>query len=386
MPWQDDDGWDVALESTDDISVGGERRQDGTSTEFLFRRDQLLCDSTVWTDPRNPAEREVRGRLREADANEISSDEDARAGMADRLGLRLLKVPSDAAHGLVRTSRDIVPDVVGFNHVLVANPQRYGGCAPPVLVEEGPFVDIPGSPAEAAALKIAVLDTGIVENVPFNFDPASDIEPSGSGGQATGHGTMVAAIVARFAGGATILVKQVLSVPLGAADEMQIAMALDALPRDVDVINASFGGPAADDERMLGLQRALDRVPETTLVIASAGNEASDRPHYMAAFDRVVGVTSAGEVDGQLALYDDYSNRGPWVDLSTDGTDVQTIDALGRRVLATGTSFAAPKIAAEAMKLPGGTTTVRQAADWLITQSGGPQIAGGGTYFATQVP
>ena len=379
MPWQDDTGWTDALRDNGGINVGGERSDDGTSTEFLYRPDQLLCDSVVWTDPRNSAEDEVRGRLRDARAEELSGD-DARIATAERLGLRLLTVPSDAAHDLVRTARDIAPDSLNFNHVLVANPQRYGGCAPPVALTRPPSVDIPGTSMEGAALKIAVLDTGIAEGAPFEVDPASDVEPSGTTGQATGHGTMVAGIVARFAPGATILVKQVLSVPLGEADELEIAAALDALPRDVDVVNASFGGPAADDARMLGLQRALERLPQTTLVVASAGNEASDRPHYMAAFERVVAVTS-GDADAVF----EYGNRGDWVDLSTQGTDVETTGQTGF-VLATGTSFAAPKIAAEAMKLPGGTAAVRDAAQWLIAQSGGPAVAGGGTFIDMPVP
>jgi subtilisin family serine protease len=379
MPWQDDAAWTDALGASADIIVGGERREDGTSTEFLFRPDQLLCDDFVWTRPRNSAEEEMRTRLRDAGADELSGDDD-RIGTAERLGLKLLTVPSDAAHDLVRTSRDVAPDSVNFNHVLVANPQRYGGCAPPVLLAQPPGVAIPGTGPEGATLKIAVLDTGIAEGVTF-VDPASDTEPAGFSNEgAIGHGTMVAGAIARTAAGATILVKQVLEPPLGVADELQIARALDELPADVDVINASFGGPAADDERMLGLLRALERLPEETVVIASAGNEASDRPHYMAAFERVVAVASV-EAPGDA----DYSNRGEWVDLSTQGTDVVTLRAPNAFVQATGTSFAAPKVAAQAMTFPGGTQNLRAAIQWLIA-NGGQAVGGRGTFIDLPEP
>jgi subtilisin family serine protease len=382
VPWQDNERWDRALEeSRDTIGIGNEGQP---GNEFLYRPDQLLCDAAVWTDPRDADEADIRARLEDGDATD-SPEDDIRNPAAERLGLRLLSVPPDQTQRLVNEARAIRAGMVGFNHVLVANPQRYGGCAPPAPIGSRSTVPIPGTET-GTTLKVAVLDTGIREGVAFNFDPASDLEPPGFEDFAAGHGTMVAGVIARYSGGATILVRHVLKPPLGVADELEIANALDSLDDDVDVINASFGGPAADDvDRMLALERALDRVPPDTLVIASAGNEGDERRHYMAAFDRVVGVASAGEVEQQLAVFH-YSNRGDWIALSTQGTDVETVIAPGKFVRASGTSFAAPKIASEAMKLADATTTARQAVDLLINKPGAPHVAGGGTFIDMPAP
>ena len=111
------------------------------------------------------------------------------------------------------------------------------------------------------------------------------------------------------------------------------------------------------------------------LIVASAGNFASTRPHYPAAFDTVVGV---GALDGNIdsdgspwsspsknAPVADFSNRGPWVDVYGIGVDLPTPHVDGVRFAHPndpscdpadciidgfarwdGTSSAAPKVAA----------------------------------------
>jgi hypothetical protein len=392
MPWQDNAEWTNALANNPEIGVGGGRTDDGRrSTEFLFRPGQLVCDSAVWNDPRDPGEAAVRDGLVNAGARETRSDQrmerdDERAAAAELLDLTLLNVDGDPL-ALAREARNTVPDIVGLNHVIVAGPQRFGGDAPPVSVVP-PTVQIPGAgPASQGPAKtVAVLDTGIVDNAPFPVEPGSDLEPTGVGGFAEKHGTMVAGVIARFAPAAKILVKQVLRLPLGEADELEVVAALDALPHGIDVINASFGGPAADNIRMLALRRALDRLPPTTLVVASAGNEGLNRPHYMAAFKRVVGVGSAAIVgNGPEVCF--YSNRGGWVDVCTQGSDVETIAGPGEGFSTCGTSYAAPKIAATIInEADRQSIGVRHAASWLIHESGGPVLAGGGTFVDIPTP
>ena len=390
MPWQDDTAWDDAIEGSPEIAVGGTRTDDGRrSTEFLHRPGQLLCDTGVWTNPRDPDEEGLRARLDAVGAAETRGEprlprDDQRAEAADRLGLTLLNVPGDELPELVRAGRQVVPDAFAFNHVVIANPQRFGGCAPPQRLDHA-SVQIGGVVPQQGARTVAVLDTGIVENAPFAVHPDSDVEPAGAGGPAAGHGTMVAGVVARYAPAASVLVKRVLNLPLGDADELEIAAALAALP-EVDIVNASFGGPAAEDMRMVALERALDALPPATLVVASAGNEGLTRPEYTAAFKRVLGVASAGDVEGDLAVFP-YSNRGRWVDLSTQGTDVETVAGADDPVLASGSSFAAPKIAARVLEIAERDGVgVRHAASWLMHESGGPAIAGGGTFVDMPTP
>jgi subtilisin family serine protease len=267
---------------------------------------------------------------------------------------------------------------------VIANPQRYGGDTEPTVPDPATVEFHQGRVAQDAKT-IAVLDTGLAADVPFDVEPDPDLEPESQDSPAAGHGTMVAGVVARYAPTARILIRRVLNMPLGDADELEVAAALDALPH-VDIVNASFSGPAAGQGKMLAFERAVDRLPEDTLVIAAAGNEGLDQPYFMAAFKRVLGVASAAEVEGQLGVCF-YSNRGRWVDLSTQGSDVETVIATGQPRLGSGTSFAAPKIAAKVVEVAEDQGIgVRHAASWLMHESGGPAIAGGGTFVDMPTP
>jgi hypothetical protein len=394
VPWQDNPAWDDAIKASDEIVVDGEHAlDDRPTTEFLRRPGQLICDTIAWREPRTKDQESLRNLLREAGAGETISEprlprDELRARAADRLGLTLLNVAKDDLLELVRAGRRFVPEGIGFNHVMVANPQRHGGCGPPTKVTEAK-AQIPGVAGEGPVRMIAVLDTGIspdAQSAPFPVDPNSDPEPPSPGSPAEGHGTMVAGVISRYVGGARILVKQVLNMPAGEADELEIALALGALPPEVEVINASFGGRAADDARMLALERALDALDRRTLVVCSAGNEGVNRPHYMAAYKRVVGVASAAVDKGQPAPCH-YSNRGHWVDLSTQGSDVETRNQAGKPVGGNGTSFAAPKLVGEIVRIAGlHSIGLRAAATMIMHDLGNPVIAGGGTFVDMPTP
>jgi subtilisin family serine protease len=107
--------------------------------------------------------------------------------------------------------------------------------------------------------------------------------------------------------------------------------------------------------------------PKGMLIVASAGNVSSTRPHYPAAFDSVVGVGALdGNVDAdgspwtsasRTAPVADFSNRGSWVDVYTTGVDLPTTHATGVRfqtggdiiegkASVSGTSFSGPAFAA----------------------------------------
>jgi hypothetical protein len=383
MPWQDNIAWDDALDRDPGIGVGGGRTADGRpSTGFLFRPGQLVCDAHLWDEPADFDQEHVRKRLGAAGAEETRNAsrlprDELRASVADDLSLQLLNVPGADLGELVADARRRVPGALDYNHVLVASPQRHGGCAPPHLLDAAGF-DFEAPVTQTASPLIAVLDTGIGADLPFDVLAGSDSEPASPGSPAEHHGTMVAGIVARYLPAAQLLVKQVLNMPLGEADELEIAAALAALPADVAVVNASFSGPAADDARMLAFERAVGLLPRSTLVVAAAGNEGLDRPHYMAAFKRVLAVASVA-ADG--SALEDYSNRGVWVDVCTQGTDVETVIGGGAHVLASGTSFAAPKIAAKVAEIAAGQGVgMRHAASWLVNEAGAPAVAGGGTF------
>jgi hypothetical protein len=179
-------------------------------------------------------------------------------------------------------------------------------------------------------------------------DSATDIEQrgvvtgrlTGSLDIEAGHGTFIAGLVHQRCPDARILAIRVVQ-PDGVVNEYDVLRALNMLwlrqrlalkyeRRDelIDVITISLGyyheqqTDAFFDPLMLAPLRALGRLG--VAVVASAGNDATGRPMYPAAFapyqGGVVGEMTRDEVplvavgatnpDGSIAL---FSNAGPWV-------------------------------------------------------------------------
>jgi subtilisin family serine protease len=392
MPWLDNVVWDDAIEASGQIAIGtalpganGARE----STEVLYRPGELVIDANVWDETSHP----IRQRLDANGAQLLSErprdERDARRGaVAERLNLRLLWVAGRNPIGLLAEVRGSDPEAesLSVHHVSIANPQRHGGCAPPRPVT--PTVAIPdGAAGEAENVRIAVLDTGLVEPAPANFvverrGPEDfevlDAPVPGPYGPAVGHGTLVAGVIATYANRATLVIRRVLDTPLGDADELEIADALVALPA-VDIINASFGGFAVADDTMLAFAAAVNGLPDRTLVVASVGNEGVNRPVYMAAFERVLGVASVERPERSPLQLADYSNRGDWVKLCAEGTDVESTFITGNAV-DSGTSFAAPKVTAAAAVMVARGIEPRDAGDALIGDTTKPKIPNGGRF------
>jgi hypothetical protein len=374
MPWTDNLAWDDALALSPDIAFGGDR-----TTEFAYRPRQLVCPRQVWEGGRNDRESRVRERLAGANATLVREDQPddrlrIKGELAAGLDLELIDVPDGDLTRLVDDAHDEQVEL-DFHYVLVANPQRHGGCAPPTALAES--TPITASADAGHGVRIAVLDTGTVESPPFDVElRADDVEPADVG-PALGHGTMVAGVIARAAPAATIVVRRVFETPLGVADELDIVAALEDLPQDINIVNASFGGHAAPRGIMAIFKRAVHALPPGMLVVASAGNEGEWRPHFMAAFKRVLGVASVRKTEPDRWEVEDYSNRGWWTDVSTPGTDVESVDRDGNPVACSGTSFAAPKIAAKvAVEASAGSMPVTDAARQLL--AGLPTIPDGG--------
>ena len=346
MPWLDNEEWDEALESGPEVVLSG-----GAGSKFLFRQGELIVPEPVWIATGGRLG-EARAQIAGVGAREINATEDGarqarKADEASRLGFRYVAVQGDVDE-LVAANRDVG---VTYNHIVVANPQRHGGCAPPVAIGGTPS----RAPAEAGAgIRIAVLDTGMPDPAPFDVDPFGDpdIEPpieasppaTDANPLAVGHGSMVAGVIRRHAPAAAIVVRRVLDTPLGMADELDVAATLREV-RDVHIVNASFGGPAAAPDAMVVFRAAVEDLPGELVVVASAGNEGETRPHYMAGFERVLAVASIHAVGGDWEV-EAYSNRGDWVDVCAVGTDVETVNQRNEPVACSGTSFAAPFVSA----------------------------------------
>jgi subtilisin family serine protease len=129
----------------------------------------------------------------------------------------------------------------------------------------------------------------------------------------------------------------------------QVAAALDyAAANGARVINMSFGadvfGPEGDKIVNTTIDSAYKR---GVLLVASAGNSDSSRPHYPAAYPNVMAVASTNGED----LKTGHSSFGPWVDIAAPGTDIVTTDLGGEYISTAGTSFSSPYVAAVAALL-----------------------------------
>ncbi len=198
------------------------------------------------------------------------------------------------------------------------------------------------------ASRLARDETGDILGFDFEDDDRRpfDLAPGQGAGRQRHHGTRVATILLREAPKARL-------VPI-----RYKARDFDAFARIVERIAA---GPARIVAMPLGGYRKADWQPlrramaahSELLFVVSAGNDGRDideSPVYPAAFGlaNVLVVTST-DAFGRLARESNWGRRN--VDLSTPGERLETIDHRGVRTLASGSSFAVPRIAALAARI-----------------------------------
>lgn len=171
-----------------------------------------------------------------------------------------------------------------------------------------------------------------------------------------GHGTFISGIVRQICPDAEITTAGVLS-SFGDGD---VASVLRALVRNVDtvgppdVVIMSFGGFFAGDEPGRFGSYLMGLLGES-VGVAAAGNQHTCRPYFPAALPGVIAVGGLA-VDGKAW----FTNFGPWVDACAPAIDVvstfftdftETVGDEQQRQYDgwarwSGTSFAAPKVAA----------------------------------------
>jgi hypothetical protein len=193
---------------------------------------------------------------------------------------------------------------------------------------------------DGAGARIAVLDTGMFDHpwltsvvrAPDSAD-TWDADANGYADAESGHGTFIAGLIRQVAPSAGIYAAKVLDSH-GVGDDYTVAKTIESLPKDVNVINLSLGGYTDRDEPPLAIESAIAHL-QTTAVVAAAGNNASKRSFWPAAFKDVLAVGAVENQDGKWAAAD-YSNFGDWVDATARGSHLQSTFGFGKTRMASG--------------------------------------------------
>jgi subtilisin len=219
------------------------------------------------------------------------------------------------------------------------------------------------SPAEAAdalrhgtgrGIRIAVLDSGVDWSHPAleSARRADDVRLRAQDGQLTveeadghdvfGHGTAVAGIIHELAPDAEIGSFRVLDESNRARSEIICEGARLALDRGYDVLNCSFG--ARLREQVLMFKEWTDRAYlERRHVVAACNNEDFRRSEWPGDFTSVITVNMGRGVPGDAFF---LNKPGSLVEFMALGVNVRLPWRDGQWVVTTGSSFAAPRVAA----------------------------------------
>ena len=247
--------------------------------------------------------------------------------------------------------------------------------------------------ASVQGVRVAILDTGWAKAAYTpNGLPGISVTPHGGDlpdedgdgflDPAAGHGTFIAGIIEQLTPGCDIELIEVLST-YGDGDEVEIANVLHTLSQRAEedrphIVNLSFGGYSPLG--MAALAKAISALHEAgSVVVASAGNDATCYPLYPAALPDVVGVAALDE-NGDAAT---FTNYGPWVSACAPGANIVSLffegfNGAGPRennydpddfkgwARWSGTSFSAPAVVAALARVVAGGTAPHSALAQLI--------------------
>ncbi len=209
-----------------------------------------------------------------------------------------------------------------------------------------PKRDKSGRPSAQApaprSVSVGMIDTAVAAHPALGSARVVSWKPGEAPKAVTQHGTAVASLMAGR-GAATIYSANIFrgppAHPFTSIDILAEAMEW-MMGQGAPVINMSIAGPPnALLEKLVAIAAARGRT-----IVAAAGNGGpAASPVYPAALPGVVAVTA---VDPAMRVYR-YANHGRYIAVAAQGVDVIAARAEGGYARFTGTSFAAPLIAAK---------------------------------------
>lgn len=349
---------------------------------YLYRPGELL----VSPDMVNELRAETRGLTLEA-------DEEANSRLVRRgLPLQRWRLRGDVRlPTLERTlsrAAEARQGVVAVNHVFTGEPLYQGG--PGADPEPSAQLSVPQTGIEpmGGPAALAVLDTGLPFPVPglaaaaLVADDGTDIDLLDEDGDThldteAGHGAFIIGLAQRLVPGLPTEQRKVLD-SMGFGDDLTVCLGLAGA--DAPVLNLSLGGYTGRNLPPRALRHALRTIGHRRVIVAAAGNNASDRPFWPAAFREVIAVAA---YDSRTETAAAFSNFGDWVDVTAPGVDLKSCFVDGTRenvdgevtfdgwATWSGTSFAAPLVAAEIARrvaAAGDGADARRVADGFLAE------------------
>ncbi|MBM7650968.1 S8 family peptidase [Neobacillus cucumis] len=202
-------------------------------------------------------------------------------------------------------------------------------------------------------VKIAVVDTGVDLDHPDLAHRLiagyNAIDNNNNPDDDNGHGSHVAGIIAADTNngegmaGITwynpIIPVKVMDAE-GTGGSFYVAKGIRwAVDHGADVINLSLGNYQSCDILESAIDYALEK---NVVVVSAAGNDNTSQRSYPAAYPGVLGV-AAVDSDGKRA---NFSNFGDYVDVAAPGVEIPSTFSNGEYAALSGTSMAAPHVAA----------------------------------------
>jgi len=206
---------------------------------------------------------------------------------------------------------------------------------------------------DGSGVSVAVIDSGIQTSHPqlsgITLNDDITVVPQGhklavipgNGLDVFGHGTAVAGIILSLAPKCQLGNFRVLGIANTSKTEIIQRAAQEALDRGYKVLNCSFG--CAVQQQVLRYKSWVDEAYLQGIhVVAACNNQDFRIPEWPAYFPSVVAVNMMQTDDNNIFYY----QRGTLVEFAAKGIDVKVPWVGGREKVVTGSSFAAPRLAA----------------------------------------
>jgi hypothetical protein len=199
-------------------------------------------------------------------------------------------------------------------------------------------------------ITVAILDTGIdLSHQHLSGSVRSDgfdwIENSPSISDPDGHGTFLAGLINSFissggsgAGNVSLLPERVGTQKQGIYGSLSALAIRDAADKGAQIILMGYGGKDQSPAEEAAIAYAAQK---GCILIAPAGNDASNEGHYPSDYSEVISVGSTGKTDG-LSY---FSNYGIFVELVSPGEGILSLWPGNTTQTATGTSLSAAQVA-----------------------------------------